>query len=129
MQELFQTHGGHSATSRQKHLFYESTVRDENHLPDLNYFVDEYWKLALSQNLQAWKTKKNPLVITHRLINEDGDEILKALNCEEVVESMLMTLLRLFITPILSRTSSPLFGMDYNPVCSRLSFGNFSQLL
>src|SRR5882762_5117002 len=44
MQEIFQTT---AAIQQQvgKRLFYQSTVQDDNHLPDLNTFVDEYWKL------------------------------------------------------------------------------------
>src|SRR5690349_19097060 len=59
-------------------LFYES-VRNEPKLPDLNEFVDEYWKLRYRRTIQSWKTKKNPFVVTHKLVNEEKDEILNFL--------------------------------------------------
>jgi glycogen synthase len=123
MQELFQTT---EAIQQQvgKHLFYESTVRDDNHLPDLNSFVDEYWKLRYRRTLQAWKTKKNPLIITHRLINEDGDEILKALHAKKLVNNA-DDPVKIVYHPDFITTSSPLFGMDYNQFVRGCHLGVF----
>lgn len=123
MQELFQTT---EAIQQQvgKHLFFESTVRDDNHLPDLNTFVDEYWKLRYRRTLQAWKTKKNPLIITHRLINEDADEILKALHAKKLVNSA-DDPVKIVYHPDFITTSSPLFGMDYNQFVRGCHLGVF----
>jgi glycogen synthase len=123
MQELFQTT---EAIQQQvgKHLFYESTVRDDNHLPDLNSYVDEYWKLRYRRTLQAWKTKKNPLIITHRLINEDNDEILKALHAKKLVNNA-DDPVKIVYHPDFITTSSPLFGMDYNQFVRGCHLGVF----
>ena len=123
MQELFQTT---EAIQQQvgKHLFYESTVRDDNHLPDLNSYVDEYWKLRYRRTLQAWKTKKNPSIITHRLINEDGDEILKALHAKKLVNNA-DDPVKIVYHPDFITTSSPLFGMDYNQFVRGCHLGVF----
>jgi glycogen(starch) synthase len=123
MQELFQTT---EAIQQQvgKHLFFESTVRDDNQLPDLNTFVDEYWKLRYRRTLQAWKTKKNPLIITHRLVNEDGDEILKALHSKKLVNNA-EDPVKIVYHPDFITTSSPLFGMDYNQFVRGCHLGVF----
>jgi len=123
MQELLQTT---AAIQQQvgKHLFYESTIRDDNHLPDLNTFVDEYWKLRYRRTLQAWKTKKNPLVITHRLINEESDEILKALHSKKLLNNA-EDPVKLVYHPDFITTSSPLFGMDYNQFVRGCHLGIF----
>ena len=127
MQELSQTT---EAIQQQvgKHLFYESTVRDDNHLPDLNTFVDEYWKLRYRRTLQAWKTKKNPLIITHRLVNEDGDEILKALQAKKLLNNA-DDPVKIVYHPDFITTSSPLFGMDYNQFVRGCHLGVFPKLL
>jgi glycogen synthase len=123
MQELFQTT---EAIQQQvgKHLFFESTVRDDNHLPDLNTFVDEYWKLRYRRILQAWKTKKNPLIITHRLVNEEGDEVLKALHAKKLVNNA-DDPVKIVYHPDFITTNSPLFGMDYNQFVRGCHIGVF----
>jgi glycogen(starch) synthase len=123
MQEILQTT---AAIQQQvgKHLFYESTIRDDTHLPDLNTFVDEYWKLRYRRTLQSWKTKKNPLVITHRLVNEEGDEILKALHSKKLLNNA-EDPVKLVYHPDFITTSSPLFGMDYNQFVRGCHLGIF----
>jgi glycogen(starch) synthase len=123
MQELFQTT---EAIQQQvgKHLFFESTVRDDNHLPDLNTFVDEYWKLRYRRTLQAWKTKKNPLIITHRLVNEESDEVLKALHTKKLVNNA-NDPVKIVYHPDFITSNSPLFGMDYNQFVRGCHLGVF----
>ncbi|HEY5750001.1 MAG TPA: glycosyltransferase [Chryseolinea sp.] len=123
MQEIFQTT---AAIQQQvgKRLFYQSTVQDDNHLPDLNTFVDEYWKLRYRRTLQAWKTKKNPLVVTHRLINEEQDEVLQALQAKKLVNNA-DDPVKVVYHPDFINVSSPLFGMDYNQFVRGCHLGIF----
>jgi glycogen(starch) synthase len=123
MQELFETT---AAIQQQvgKNLFYESTVREDNHLPDLNTFVDEYWKLRYRRTLQAWKTKKNPLIITHRLKNEEEDDILNMLHVKKLVNNA-EDPVKIVYHPDFITTSSPLFGMDYNQFVRGCHLGVF----
>jgi glycogen(starch) synthase len=123
MQEIFQTT---AAIQQQvgKRLFYQSTVQDDNHLPDLNTFVDEYWKLRYRRTLQAWKTKKNPLVVTHRLINEDQDEVLQALQAKKLLNNA-DDPVKVVYHPDFINVSSPLFGMDYNQFVRGCHLGIF----
>jgi len=105
-------------------LFYQSTVQDDNHLPDLNTFVDEYWKLRYRRTLQAWKTKKNPLVVTHRLINEEQDEVLQALQAKKLLNNA-DDPVKVVYHPDFINVSSPLFGMDYNQFVRGCHLGIF----
>ncbi len=123
LQEIFQTT---EAIQKQvgKRLFYESTSSDDNHLPDLNNFVDEYWKLRYRRTLQAWKTKKNPPIITHRLISEESDEILKTLQAKKLLNNS-DDPVKMVYHPDFITTSSPLFGMDYSQFVRGCHLGIF----
>ena len=123
MQEILETT---AAIQQQigKRLFYESTVREDNHMPDLNTFVDEYWKLRYRRTLQAWKTKKNPLVITHRILDEEHDEILNALNQKKLLNNA-DDPVKIVYHPDFITTSSPLFGMEYHQFVRGCHLGIF----
>lgn len=123
MQEIYQTT---LAIQQQvgKRLFYESTMQDDHHLPDLNSFVDEYWKLRYRRTLQSWKTKKNPSVVTHRLVQEESDEILAALRSKRFSNSE-KDPVKVVYHPDFINISSPLFGMDYNQFVRGCHLGIF----
>lgn len=93
-------------------LFRESTMREDHRLPDLNDFVDEYWKLRYRRTLQTWQTNKAPLVLTHSLVDEQNDEILnfvaerKLLNAKE-------DRVKIVYHPDFISSTNPLWGMDY----------------
>jgi glycogen(starch) synthase len=107
-----------------KRLFYESTIGEENKFPDLNEFVTEYWKLRYRRTIQSWKTKKNPLVITHRLVNEEQDEILKYLNAKKLLNSP-KDPVKIVYHPDFINTSNPLFGMEYHQFVRGCHLGIF----
>lgn len=95
-----------------KQLFYQSTVREDHRLPDLNEFVDEYWKLRYRRTIQSWKTDKLPLVITHRLVDEDNDEILNFLKGRKLLNAE-KDKVKVVYHPDFISSTNPLFGMDY----------------
>jgi glycogen(starch) synthase len=95
-----------------KHLFYQSTVREDHRLPDLNEFVDEYWKLRYRRTIQSWKTDKLPLVITHRLVDEDNDEILNFLHTRNLLNAE-DDKVKIVYHPDFISFTNPLFGMEY----------------
>jgi glycogen(starch) synthase len=95
-----------------KHLFYESTVREDHRLPDLNQFVDEYWKLRYRRTIQSWKGGKLPLVVTHRLVDEDKDEIVRFLQTRSF-ENAREDKVKIVYHPDFISSTNPLFGMDY----------------
>ncbi len=105
-------------------LFYESTVREDTKLPDLNEFVDDYWKLRYRRTIQSWKTKKNPPVVTHYLVNEDQDEVLAFLR-EKNLANAPEDPVKVVYHPDFITSSNPLFGMDYHQFVRGCHLGVF----
>lgn len=123
MEEIRQTC---DAIQRQvgKRLFFESTMRQDHRLPALNDFVDEYWKLRYRRTIQSWKSQKMPLPVTHKLVNEETDEILQflvrrnLLNREE-------DKVKIVYHPDFINPTNPLFGMDYSQFVRGCHLGIF----
>lgn len=107
-----------------KRLFFESTMGRNQRLPELNDFVDEYWKLRYRRTLQSWKSNKLPLPVTHKLVNEEQDEILQflvrrnLLNREE-------DKVKIVYHPDFITSTNPLFGMDYSQFVRGCHLGIF----
>lgn len=95
-----------------KHLFQESMVREDHRLPDLNEFVEEYWKLRYRRTIQSWKTEKPPPVVTHRLVDESTDEILRFLK-ERGLGNAASDKVKIVYHPDFISFTNPLFGMEY----------------
>ncbi len=123
MEEIRQTC---DAIQRQvgKRLFFESTMRQDHRLPELNEFVDEYWKLRYRRTIQSWKSNKMPLPVTHKLVNEEQDDILQFLvrrnflNREE-------DKVKIVYHPDFINSTNPLFGMDYSQFVRGCHLGIF----
>ncbi len=123
MEEIRQTC---QAIQRQvgKRLFFESTRRQDHRLPELNEFVDEYWKLRYRRTIQSWQTSKLPLPVTHKLVNEEQDDILQflvrrnLLNREE-------DKVKIVYHPDFINSTNPLFGMDYSQFVRGCHLGIF----
>lgn len=95
-----------------KHLFRASTEREDHRLPDLNEFVDEYWKLRYRRTVQSWKTDTPPPVVTHRLVHEDDDEILAFLRRRNLLNAP-TDKVKIVYHPDFISVTNPLFGMEY----------------
>jgi glycogen(starch) synthase len=93
-------------------LFFESTSRDDHRLPNLNDFVDEYWKLRYRRTIQSWKSNKNPLTVTHTLVDHKNDEILKSLQEKNLLNNP-DDKVKIVYHPDFISSTNPLFGMDY----------------
>jgi glycogen synthase len=123
MEEMRQTC---EAIQRQvgKRLFFESTIRKDHRLPQLNDFVDEYWKLRYRRTIQSWKSNKMPLPVTHKLVDEESDDILQflvrrnLLNREE-------DKVKIVYHPDFINSTNPLFGMDYSQFVRGCHLGIF----
>lgn len=107
-----------------KRLFYESTIRTDNQLPNLNEFVDEYWKLRYRRTIQSWKRKGNPPVVTHNLVNEAQDDIVSFLNTSKLLNSP-KDPVKIVYHPDFINTSNPLFGMEYHQFVRGCHLGVF----
>ena len=107
-----------------KRLFYTSTSSHDSHLPKLNEFVDEYWKLRYRRTIQHWRTKRNPYMVTHILRDYQGDEILQRLagsNLKNKPENRV----KMVYHPDFITSSNPLFGIDYSDFVRGCNLGVF----
>jgi len=81
-------------------------------IPDLNSFVEDYWKFRVRKTLQAWKSDILPPIVTHNMKDSENDEVLQMLrelklfNAHE--DPVKVVYHPDFVTPM-----SPLFGMEY----------------
>lgn len=123
MEEIRQTC---EAIQRQvgKRLFFESTSRKDHRLPELNEFVDEYWKLRYRRTIQSWKSNKMPLPVTHKLVDEDHDEILQFLARRDLLNRE-EDKVKIVYHPDFINSTNPLFGMDYSQFVRGCHLGIF----
>jgi len=93
-------------------LFKAAATNVDPNVPDLNAFVDDYWKFRYRKQIQGWKSDFWPIVVTHNLKNDAGDEILNYLRTHDLInkpgDKVKMVYHPDFVAP-----TSPLFGMDY----------------
>ncbi|HBK89762.1 MAG TPA: glycogen/starch synthase [Cyclobacteriaceae bacterium] len=107
-----------------KKLFYATTRQAENRMPNLNDFVEDYWKLRYRRTLQSWRTSKLPVVVTHKLVNETGDEILQFLNRRNLLNRP-EDKVKIVYHPDFITSTNPLFGMDYQQFVRGCHLGVF----
>lgn len=107
-----------------RRLFYAGTTNQDNHLPDLNKFVDDYWKLRFRRTIQSWKNDNYPLTVTHKLVGEENDEILQFINQKKLL-NLPSDKVKIVYHPDFITTTSPLFGMDYNQFVRGCHLGIF----
>ncbi|WKZ60114.1 MAG: glycosyltransferase [Cyclobacteriaceae bacterium] len=107
-----------------RRLFYASTTSQDNRLPNLNDFVDEYWKLRYRRTIQSWKSNKPPLVYTHKLVDEQGDEILQYVHQHNLLNHQ-SDKVKIVYHPDFINTSNPLFGIEYSQFVRGCHLGIF----
>jgi glycogen synthase len=103
-------------------LFAAAAGAEDLKLPDLNQFVDEYWRLRLRRTIQAWKNPKLPKYVTHLLKNEDAlTEAIRYTNMINKKEDKV----KVIYHPDFVQSTNPLFGMDYNQFVRGCHMGVF----
>jgi glycogen synthase len=107
-----------------KRLFYESTFSKDHRLPELNSFVDEYWKLRYRRTVQSWKNNKLPLPVTHKLTDEDNDDILNFIARRGLMNAP-EDKVKIVYHPDFITSTNPLFGMDYSQFVRGCHLGVF----
>ncbi len=107
-----------------KRFFIESTIRQDQRLPDLNSFVDEYWALRYRRTIQTWKTKNLPQVVTHRLINEEHDDIVRFTTRRKLLNRP-EDKVKIIYHPDFINSTNPLFGLDYSQFVRGCHLGIF----
>lgn len=107
-----------------KRFFIESTIRQEQKLPNLNSFVDEYWALRYRRTIQTWKTKTLPQPVTHRLVNEEQDDIVKFITRRKLLNRP-EDKVKIIYHPDFINSTNPLFGLDYSQFVRGCHLGIF----
>jgi glycogen(starch) synthase len=105
-------------------LFYEAAASSEYKLPNLENFVDDYWKLRYRRTLQSWKTHHLPSVVTHNLVNDKSDEILEFLRTSNLVNNA-DDRVKIVYHPDFISPTNPLFGMEYGQFVRGCHLGVF----
>jgi glycogen synthase len=108
-----------------KQLFKAAASSDQAQtLPDLNQFVDDYWRLRLRRTLQSWKTWSLPKVVTHNLVYNDQDEIIKYLRTANLVNNQ-HDKVKIVYHPDFISPTNPLFRMEYGQFVRGCHLGIF----
>ncbi len=111
-----------------KRLYTHITSEEGQYeFPDLSAMVDDYLRLKLRRNIQSWKTKKLPKVITHTLKDDANDEILNFLRTSNLVNNR-HDKVKIVYHPDFISTSNPLFRMDYNTFVRGCHLGIFPSM-
>jgi len=103
-------------------LFQASASATDLKTPDLNEFIDEYWRLRLRRTIQTWKTNKRPKVVTHLLKQEDGiTDYTRKANLMNNPEDRV----KIVYHPDFIVSTNPLFGLDYGQFVRGCNLGVF----
>ncbi|MFM1912190.1 MAG: hypothetical protein RIR51_28 [Bacteroidota bacterium] len=103
-------------------LFIHSTSSSDPKLPNINEFIDDYWKLRLKRTIQSWKRKELPKIVTHFLKEED-----------DIIKNLVRTGLinygddrvKVVYHPDFIVSTNPLFGLDYGQFVRGCNLGIF----
>jgi len=105
-------------------LFIEAAKSTDHRLPDLNKFVDDYWRLRLRRTLQSWKGGQLPTVVTHNLVNDGEDEILNFLRSSNLVNNP-EDRVKVVYHPDFLSTTNPILPLEYNQFVRGCHMGVF----
>jgi glycogen(starch) synthase len=105
-------------------LFSASAAGSGTTLPDLNEFVDDYWRMRLRRTIQNWKSNQLPLIVTHNLIHDAEDEVLNSLRSSGLFNHKHQKV-KVVYHPDFISSSNPLFGMDYTQFVRGCHLGVF----
>lgn len=103
-------------------LFAAAASSNDLQLPDLNQFVDEYWRLRLRRTVQTWKTNTRPKVVTHLLKQED--DIIRNLHRTQLLNNA-DDKVKVVYHPDFIVSTNPLFGLDYGQFVRGCHLGVF----
>jgi len=92
--------------------------------PDLNSLVDEYWRLRLKRSMAAFKRPTLPPIVTHDLIDDARDPVLGKLR-ESQLHNRPEDPVKVVFHADFIKTTSPLFGMEYDEFVRACHLGLF----
>jgi len=103
-------------------MFYAAASSTDFHLPDMNQYVDDYWRLRYRRLLQSWKHKELPKIVTHNLVNDD--DIIHQLRVTNLVNNE-FDRVKIVYHPDFIAPTNPLFGMEYGQFVRGCHMGVF----
>ena len=123
MEELRQTC---QAIERQigSELFRKAASIQDNKLPELSEYVDDYWRLRFRRTLQSWKSDRLPPVVTHNLVNDTDDPILMFLRSANLVNNE-YDKVKIVYHPEFIVPTNPLWGIEYDQFTRGCNLGVF----
>jgi glycogen(starch) synthase len=111
-----------------KRLYTKITSADGKYVfPNLSDMIDDYLKLKLRRNVQSWKTKHLPKIVTHTLIDDGKDSILNFLRTANLINNR-HDKVKIVYHPDFISTSNPLFKMDYSQFVRGCHLGIFPSM-
>ncbi|MEQ9423568.1 MAG: glycosyltransferase [Cyclobacteriaceae bacterium] len=109
----------------QGRLFRSAAVTQKDHrLPQLNDFVDDYWRLRYRRTLQSWKSNRLPSVVTHDLLDDGRDEILNFLRSSNLINKP-EDRVKIVYHPDFINATNPLWGIEYSQFVRGCHLGVF----
>jgi glycogen(starch) synthase len=108
-------------------LFYAAATSEDQRLPILNEFVDDYWRLRYRRTLQSFKKSSLPPIVTHNLINDGDDPVLNFLRSTNLINNH-DDKVKIVYHPDFINTTNPLFGMEYDDFVRGCHLGIFPSL-
>lgn len=93
-------------------------------LPDFNTLIDESFLMRLRRIMQAWRTNRLPLIVTHDLYDQDRDEVLNQLRKFNMVNHA-NDPVKIIYHPDFITMADPLFGLDYDQFVRGCHLGLF----
>jgi glycogen(starch) synthase len=96
-----------------KNLFHKVAASTKGFaMPDLGSMLDDNDVLRLRNNLQSWRSKRFPSVVTHNLVDEKHDPVLNFLKTSNLLNNP-DDRVKVIYHPDFISTSNPLFHMEY----------------
>jgi glycogen(starch) synthase len=93
-------------------------------VPKLDTLVDEYWRLRLRRNVLAWRSSRQPYIVTHNLVDDTHDELLNMLRTCGLLNHK-NDPVKVVYHPEFITSSNPLFGMEYDQFVRGCHLGIF----
>jgi len=93
-------------------------------LPDFNTLIGESFLMRLRRIMQAWRTNRLPLIVTHDLYDQGRDEVLNQLRQNNMVNNA-DDPVKIIYHPDFITMADPLFGIDYDQFVRGCHLGLF----
>ena len=105
-------------------FFFHALSNEDQQFPDLNDFVDEYWKIRMRRVLQSWKHPGLPPIVTHNLVDDGEDEVLNFMRMSNLLNHK-DDKVKIVYHPDFLSSVSPLLSLDYTDFVRGCHLGVF----